>query len=101
MLPYSPDYDFTATRSFALNGREYVAGEVIDKTGISRSRLQQLYSLRRIMPVVPSAATLDVAENDPVTGDRVSGFLEPTPNEVTAPLDVLTSSEPARRSRGR
>lgn len=110
MLPYSPDYAFTATRSFALNGREYVAGEVIDKTGISRARLQQLYSLRRIAPVAPVAVTREIAAIEPTPevmaiepnpGDSAGGFMEPTPSEITPPLDVLTSPESARRSRSR
>lgn len=103
MLPYSPDYAFTATRSFALNGREYVAGEVIDKTGISRARLQQLYTLRRIAPVAPAVlvATPKPAVAEPAQGESVDGFLEPAPGETTTSLDVLTSPEPIKRSRSR
>lgn len=103
MLPYSPDYAFTATRSFALNGREYVAGEVIDKTGISRARLQQLYSLRRVAPVAPAVlvATPESVVAEPEPGEPIGGLLDPASDEGATPLDVLTSAEPVKRPRSR
>jgi hypothetical protein len=99
MLPYSPEYVFTATRSFALNGREYVAGEVIDKTGISRSRLQQLYTLRRIAPVAPAVLVETPAPGvtEPKRGEPMGGFMEPEPGEVTTPLAFESVSLPVRR----
>lgn len=57
-LPFSPDYEFAAAKPFTLNGIRYNPGEKIDKTGLSRPRLQAMYLGRQISPIIPITASV-------------------------------------------
>lgn len=57
-LPFSPSYDFQATKPVTLNGRAYVPGDRIEKDGLGARRLRQLYESRIISPIAPPAAAL-------------------------------------------
>lgn len=51
-LPFSPSYEFRATRAFVMQGVEYLMGTPIDKAGIEVRRLRQMYDSRMIEPVL-------------------------------------------------
>jgi hypothetical protein len=58
-----PNAAFVATRTLTINGVVYAAGDRIATENMSRSRLQQLFNLRRITPVeLPVIAPVDAVE---------------------------------------
>ena len=97
-LPFSPLYDFVATRSFTLNGVELKAGDPIDKSGLSNRRLEQLYTQRQIKPVPPDQVPADdapvldapAAAENPAAGE---GEAPPAP-DAQPPADTTTSEAP-------
>lgn len=86
-LPFSPGYEFMATRVLALNGRAYQAGDTIDKTGLSVSRLRQLYEGRKIAPLIPEPVVEPAVEPalEPAEEASAVGDLEDAPAVVTKP----------------
>jgi hypothetical protein len=57
-LPFSPDYEFQASKPVTLNGRAYTPGDRIEKDALGARRLRQLYEARIITPLAPAAAAL-------------------------------------------
>lgn len=51
-LPFSPAYQFRATRAFVMQGVEYTMGMPMDKAGIETRRLRQMYDSRMIEPIL-------------------------------------------------
>lgn len=54
-LPFSPSYEFRATRAFVMQGIEYTMGMPIDKAGIEVRRLRQMYDSRMIEAILDDA----------------------------------------------
>lgn len=54
-LPFSPSYEFRATRAFVMQGIEYTMGTPIDKAGIEVRRLRQMYDSRMIEAILDEA----------------------------------------------
>lgn len=90
-LPFSPLYDFVATRSFTLNGVELKAGDPVDKSGLSNRRLEQLYTQRQIKPVPPDQVPVEeapAAAENPAAGEgEAPPAPTPQPSADTAPSE--------------
>lgn len=58
-LPFSPHYRFTVTRDTVLQGHELTQGQVIPEAVqavLPHRLLEQMYTQRRIMPIMPETA---------------------------------------------
>lgn len=89
-LPFSPGYQYKATRPFVMGGVAYTYGDVIDKAGIEDRRLRLMYEARMI----------EVAEEAaPVA--RVAAVLQPPQKPAKAPEEAPVASTIEHRGFGR
>ena len=91
-LPFSPSYEFRATRAFVMQGIEYTMGTPIDKAGIEVRRLRQMYDSRMIEPIMdaapaaqaPAKAPAKKAENKAQKAEPAQVEQQPTEAQTSA-----------------
>jgi ribosomal protein L12E/L44/L45/RPP1/RPP2 len=86
-LPFSPSYEFRATRAFVMQGIEYTIGMPIDKAGIETRRLRQMYDSRMI------EAILDAAPAAPAPAKAPAKKAEAKAQKAEAPKVEATPTE--------
>lgn len=85
-LPFSPSYEFRATRAFVMQGIEYTMGMPIDKAGIETRRLRQMYDSRMIDPIMDEAPAAQAPAKAPAKkAEKKAEKAEPAKVEAPAP----------------
>lgn len=85
-LPFSPSYEFRATRAFVMQGIEYTLGTPIDKAGIETRRLRQMYDSRMIEAILDEAPTAPAPAKAPAKkAEPKAQKAEPAKVEQQAP----------------
>lgn len=62
-LPFSPDYQFRATKPLTIDGVDYAPGSTLPPGALKPDRLRQLYDLRKVEPIVPTVERSDDQPN--------------------------------------
>ena len=85
-LPFSPSYEFRATRAFVMQGIEYTMGKPIDKAGIEVRRLRQMYDSRMIEAIMDAAPAAPAPAKAPAQkAEKPAQKAEPAKVEAPAP----------------
>lgn len=91
-LPFSPSYQFRATRAFVMQGIEYTMGTPIDKAGIEVRRLRQMYDSRMIEAILDEAPAAPAPTKAPAKKAEPKAVKAETPKVEINPTEATNSA---------
>jgi hypothetical protein len=91
-LPFSPAYQFRATRAFVMQGIEYTMGTPIDKAGIETRRLRQMYDSRMIEAILDEAPVAQAPAKAPAKKAEPKAVKAETPKVESKPAEATNSA---------
>jgi len=91
-LPFSPSYEFRATRAFVMQGIEYTLGMPIDKAGIETRRLRQMYDSRMIEAILDEAPVAPAPKKAPAQKAEAKAQKAEAPKVDATPTEASKSA---------